>query len=572
MILFLISLLAGLLTVLAPCVLPLLPVIIGGSLSGDGKGVDIQKVLTIVLSLGASVIVFTLLLKVSTLFITIPSSVWTWISGGIIIILGFITLFPGLWQGGLLARLNIASNRAMGQGAQKNNFWGNVTIGAALGPVFSTCSPAYFVVLATVLPSQPLLGMVYLLTYTFGLCVSLFLIAFVGQKVLTRLGSLSNPRSPLKRILGVLFILVGISVIAGWDKKLQIAVINSGLFDITQIEQKLLMLNSSTNTNAVTVDTTGAPLSLIMKQKSLILAPEISTPDGFINTDGKPVTLESLKGKVVLLDIWTYSCINCQRTVPYLNDWYAKYHDQGLEIIGLHTPEFAFEKVQSNVEKAVADFGINYPVVLDNDFSTWNAYGNQYWPRKYLIDMDGYITYDHAGEGDYMGTEAAIVRALTERAKRLGMEDIIDTSSKGKVVAIKRGKTGSPEVYFGYHRNELLGNGTPGQSGARNYTAPAQLKRNELYFDGMWNIEAEYADSLGVGKILFNYEAQNVYMVAGADKPTDIEVYQDGKLINTVTVTTEALYQLVGNSDSGVHLLELRIIGAGLRAFTFTFE
>src|SRR3989338_3982296 len=148
-------------------------------------------------------------------------------------------------------------------------------------------------------------------------------------------------------------------------------------------------------------------------------AKEISTPDGFINTDN--ITIGELVGKkVVLLDIWTYSCINCQRTLPYLKAWHGKYKDKGLVIIGLHTPEFEFEKIYDNVRAAVQKFGITYPVVLDNDYSTWRAYRNQYWPRKYLIDIDGYIAYDHIGEGGYEETERQIQKALEERMTRLG--------------------------------------------------------------------------------------------------------------------------------------------------------
>ena len=142
------------------------------------------------------------------------------------------------------------------------------------------------------------------------------------------------------------------------------------------------------------------------KSKRYSVAKEITTPDGFINTDGKPVTIGEFVGKkVVLLDIWTYSCINCQRTTPYLNAWYEKYKDDGLVIIGLHTPEFEFEKVYQNVLDATNRLGIKYPVVLDNDYSTWNAYQNRFWPRKYLIDIDGFVVYDHIGEGAYEETE-----------------------------------------------------------------------------------------------------------------------------------------------------------------------
>src|SRR3990167_4991738 len=231
------------------------------------------------------------------------------------------------------------------------------------------------------------------------------------------------------------------------------------------------------------------------KRGKFIMAPDISTPDGFINTNNLPITISEFKGKkVVLLDIWTYSCINCQRTIPYLNEWYKEYEDEGLVIIGLHTPEFSFEKVQENVEKAVKDFGIKYPVVLDNDFSTWQAYKNQYWPRKYLIDIDGYIVYDHIGEGAYEETEEAIRRALSERAARLGgAVEMSGTSGAVVAEAPVPGMVRSPETYFGAWRNDNLGNGEARKEGIQTLVIPERLQKNLFYLGGVWNVEDEYA-------------------------------------------------------------------------------
>lgn len=241
MLLLIISFVAGILTILAPCVLPLIPVIVGGSL-GDGT-VNKKKALTIVISLGISVIAFTLLLKVSTLFITIPEYVWRYISGGLILALGLTTLFPSLWENQILARLNRDSNMLLGKGVQKKNFYGDILIGAALGPVFSTCSPTYFIILATVLPASPVLGIVYLLSYAVGLCLSLLLVTLIGQRILARLNIASDPRGWFKRVLGILFLLVGFAILFGFDKKAQFFLLDSGVFDVTTIEHKLLELN-----------------------------------------------------------------------------------------------------------------------------------------------------------------------------------------------------------------------------------------------------------------------------------------------------------------------------------------
>jgi cytochrome c-type biogenesis protein len=241
MILLLISFVAGILTVLAPCILPVLPVIVGGSISTDKN--RYKKALTIIISLGVSILLFTFLLKASTLLIEIPEDVWKWISGGIIILFGLVTLFPNLWNNKHLAKLSAKSNIALGKGNKKDSFWGDVTIGAALGPVFSTCSPTYFIVLATVLPVSIALGFVYLLAYVLGLGLILFLIVMLGQRLVAKLNIAANPNSKFKKLLGALFILLGFAIIAGLDKELEVKLIESNLFDVTQVEQKLLELN-----------------------------------------------------------------------------------------------------------------------------------------------------------------------------------------------------------------------------------------------------------------------------------------------------------------------------------------
>jgi cytochrome c biogenesis protein CcdA/thiol-disulfide isomerase/thioredoxin len=590
MLLFLISFIAGAITVLAPCILPLLPVIIGGTLSEGGiGGFNKKKAFTIILSLGVSVIVFTLLLKVSTLFIDIPEYVWKWISGGIVIFLGLITIFPSLWETEMMARLSTKSNILLGKGNQKKSFWGDVVVGAALGPVFSTCSPTYFIVLATVLPVRPALGLLYLLSYTVGLCIALFVISLIGQKIINKLGVAANPKGWFKRTLGVIFLIVGVAIIGGLDKKTQLFLLDAGFFDVTKIEQKLLEQNSSKLTSTSTdiaTETTAKPtkeesvkkdlstyLTLKQKQVKYKRVPELSSIDGYINTNDKPLTLDSLKGKVVLLDIWTYSCINCQRTIPYINDWYSKYKDRGLEVVGLHTPEFSFEKVQTNVEKAVKGFDIKYPVVLDNDYSTWTALGNQYWPRKYLVDIDGFIVYDHIGEGNYEETEKAIQKALKERADRMGLQDEISVSMSNPVdvVSVNSGKVKSPEVYFGSSRNQYFENGDSGVSGEQTLSMPSSVSSNKLYLVGTWNITPEYAEGKSAGSVVFKYESKNVYMAAGSTEGVELEIYKDDVFVKKVIIKDEKLYSLIEDSDYGKHILRIVIPKSGLKAFTFTF-
>jgi thiol-disulfide isomerase/thioredoxin len=337
------------------------------------------------------------------------------------------------------------------------------------------------------------------------------------------------------------------------------------------------------------VQSTGVPLAsnaerqteIAAKSKQYQRAKELASPTGFVNAD--PFTLASLVGKkVILLDFWTYSCINCQRTLPYLTAWYDKYHDQGLEIIGVHTPEFDFEKNIDNVRQAVQKFGIKYPVVLDSNYGTWQAYRNNYWPHEYLIDIDGFIVEDHIGEGDYDKTEAAIQQLLKERADVLQQPQAVaaGTVAPANAIAFDQGQVGSPETYFGAARNEYLANGTVGQTGVQQFTAPKTADLNGLYLDGSWDISSQYAQSQGVARIIYHYRAKNVYFVASALQPMSVAVLQDGRPVahggadaasGTAAIHDERLYHLVANPDYEEHTLEIDIPAAGLRAFTFTF-
>ncbi|MEO5635446.1 MAG: cytochrome c biogenesis protein CcdA [Candidatus Paceibacterota bacterium] len=573
MTLLIISLVAGMLTVLAPCILPLLPVIVGRSLTDST--LSKRRLFVVVTSLGLSIILFTLLLKASTLFIDIPQDFWKWFSGGIIFIFGLVSLFPELWEKlSFTATISQKSNAVMTEGFKKDTIWGDIIVGASLGPIFSACSPTYFVILATVLPVSLALGILYLFTFSLGLALSLVVVALLGQKIVNKLGIVSNPRGWFKRTLGLIFIIVAIAIVSGYDKKLQISLLEAGFLDVTKIEQKLLDKDAQKSDVSNIESTEDSLLSVMEKNKKYKIAPELSSIDGYINTDNLPITISEYRGKkVVLLDIWTYSCINCQRTIPYLNSWYKTYEDRGLVIIGLHTPEFTFEKVQQNVEDAVKKFDIKYPVVLDNDFSTWNAYENRYWPRKYLIDIDGFIVYDHAGEGDYDITEKAIQNALFERNARTETNTVIPTttSTPEGVMTVESGKVGSPEIYFGSSRNEDLANGNAGVSGEQNLTIPQSVQLNNLYLGGNWNMTSEFAENKGDASVTFKYNAKDVYFVGGSKDGVRVEVYKDEVLLKTITVKAEQLYTLIEGESYGEHTLKMKIKGSGLQAFTFTF-
>lgn len=589
MILFLISFVAGVLTVLAPCVLPLLPVIVGGSLAQGNR----WRTYTICFSLGISVILFTLLLKASTVFINVPQTFWEWFSGIILILFGLVMVFPQLWDRlGFVNAMNRSSNKLLGAGYQRNSRVGDMIMGAALGPVFSSCSPTYFVILATVLPASFLMGFLDLLAYAVGLAGFLFVIAIAGQKLVDRLGVTINPQGWFRRGIGILFILVGLFVATGADASTEAWLLNHGA-DLGGVEEYLLGAQNS-NLSVTSVATSTAPMTPAEEAMIYQKAPELTSIDGYINTpNDQPITIAGYTAQhdVVLVDFWTYSCINCQRSIPYVEAWYQKYAKYGFVVIGVSTPEFAFEHVYSNVANAVKQLGITYPVVLDNEYGTWNAFGSEYWPNDYLIDANGFIVYNYAGEGDYSGTEAQIERALIQRAEELGqpVPDFSSTSTTpSNAIPIDFSAVGSPETYFGSNRNEYLGNGSQGQVGVQTLTLPSasQISADTLYLGGSWDFQPEYAQNTAAGaQIEYEFQAKNMYIVAASatGQPVTLKVTLDGQPVpadmrgsdlnadSEMTIQADRLYNIIAAPDYGSHVLQITVENAGLQGYTFTF-
>ncbi len=249
----------------------------------------------------------------------------------------------------------------------------------------------------------------------------------------------------------------------------------------------------------------------------------------------------------------------------------------------MHTPEFAFEHLVPNVEDALKRFGIVYPVILDNEYKTWNAFSNQYWPREYLVDIDGYIVHDHAGEGEYDVTEKAIQDALAERARRLNMDVSAIATSTVSFPEPDLRSVASPETYFGANRNDYLGNGDKHALGVQSLSFPGTTDPNTLYLNGSWDFTKEYAATNGSTGVRFYYSSHDVYLVASAVTPVTVTVLRDGKPVgtfagtdvdpktSTVTIHEQRLYRLIHNESAGSHVIELQISGAGFQAYTFTF-
>lgn len=510
------SFVAGLLTVIAPCILPLLPVIVGGSLIDRNK----WRPVLISFSLAASIVLFTLLLKFFTLFIDVPQEFWKYLSGGIVLIFGIFLLFPTAWDW-LAVKLRLSQNsEGLLQKAQNNHSpWGAVFLGAALGPVFSSCSPTYFVILATVLPVSFAEGVIYLLVYALGLALILLLIAYLGRLLTSRLKFAANPRGWFKKSLGILLVLVGLAVLTGLDKKVEEYLIEQGLGSTT-LEQDLLK-------NVKMSDQKTADSELLNNQSENIQdidlrklawtelnegiladfgpAPELAGLENWINSG--PLSLSELKGKVVMIDFWTYSCINCIRTLPYLQKWHEQYADDGLVIIGVHDPEFQFERKLENVQQAVRDRGLTYPVVQDNDRVTWNIYKNRYWPAKYIIDKEGRLRYFHFGEGDYDGTEKVIQKLLEMPSTALVSDKINAEKGNGGVTR---------ETYLGTDRRETLVLGNQ------------DLGLGEWTIKGEWQEDGERLISGAEGDVhLIRFNAASANLVMGGKGTVRLMV--DGK-------------------------------------------
>jgi cytochrome c biogenesis protein CcdA/thiol-disulfide isomerase/thioredoxin len=556
---------AGLLTVLAPCVLPLLPIIIGGSVTGDTK--DRKRPVIIAVSLAISLLVFTLLLKATTLLIDIPPRAITYFSGSIIIGLGIVTLFPGIYAT-IIGKLGIEqrATKTLSKGySNRREFIGPMITGAALGPVFSSCSPVYAYILATVLPVNFGQAFAYIVSYILGLTVLLLLIGFYGQRVIGKIKFASNPRGTFQRVIAILFIIVGLLVATGYDKKFQTYVSQHTPFNFDAISSKFLPESKNKVDNSQL-------FNVVPYQ-----APEFTGINSWINS--KPLTQKELKGKVVLVDFWTYSCINCIRNNPYIEKWYETYKDSGFVVVGVHAPEFAFEKVKANVEKGVKDQHLTYPVAMDNDFDTWNAYDNRSWPAGYLINAQGQVVRIHEGEGEYAEEEQAIRQLLMENGANLST---IKMTTGVQTPPIAAGQTA--ETYLGAERASNFV-GTPALAAApvQTFTANDDLRSNEWSLGGTWQVDDQYITAKGNSTLQFRFSGKNMYVVGGSDTAQKIGIKLNGKPISItkfagedvkdsmVNITQSQLYRLVNYPTFTKNGLVELSVPDGVRLNVFTF-
>lgn len=512
------SFLAGIVTILSPCILPILPIILSSTIGGVEVGN--KRAIGIITGFIGSFTFFTLFLSTIVRISGIPSDLLRTISVVIIITFGISQLIPGVQA--LIERLFSKLSQFAPKSGSDTHFTGGVWIGLSLGLLWTPCvGPILASVISLAVSGVITINTILItLFYSIGTAIPMFLILIGGRNLLNKVPWLTSNTIKIQKAFGIIMILTGLAIYFNLDRKFQTFVLTT-------------FPNYGTN---LTKFENSAPINK-QELQNLTSAPEIIAGGEWFNS--APLKVSDLKGKVVLVDFWTYTCINCQRTLPYVKNWYAKYKDKGLVVIGVHTPEFEFEKDPNNVKKALSDFGITYPVVQDNSFATWNNYSNHYWPAKYLIDKDGSLVYSHFGEGNYDETEKVI-------------QDYLGVTEKISNTEVTN-EARTPETYLGNNRREYNKN---------------------LIFNGDWNYSAEYANPTKDASLIYNYDAKNVYLVMkqkidGVDGTVD--VYLDDKLQKTVTVHDNKLYELINMPTGGKHKLELKFGDDHIEVFAFTF-
>ncbi len=562
--------LAGVVTVLSPCILPLLPIILSSS-DGVGK----QKPLGVVIGFVASFTFFTLFLSTIVRLSGIPGESLRFFSIAVLALFGASLLIPQIQA--LIEVLFSRFANQMPSAKNRSGFLGGFVIGLSLGLLWTPCVGPILASVISLAITGTVTAQAFLITlaYALGTAIPMFMIMLAGSTALQKVPWLLGNSGMIQKAFGVLMILTAIGIFFSVDRRFQTFILTAfpnygvGLTkfeDITVVKQELEKVNQKPTQSMLSAPT----FNTILPQGPV--APELIPGGAWFNSE--PLTLAELKGTVVLIDFWTYSCINCQRTLPYLREWYEKYKDEGLVIIGVHAPEFEFEKNPKNVQQANTDFGVMYPVMQDNDFATWRAYDNHYWPAKYLVDKNGTIRYTHFGEGEYDETEQMIQELLRETGSQVSTEHIDNPEY--------RTYARTPELYLGYARIEYLASPERVIQDQRiTFTAPNQLPKNSFAYQGDWSVMPEYAEPSKNAQLLLNFEAKEVFLVARPKngQTGEMKVLLDNQLQafgadnenGSVTVDSDRLYKLIQLPSPGRHELKIEFQDDNLEVYAFTF-
>jgi cytochrome c biogenesis protein CcdA/thiol-disulfide isomerase/thioredoxin len=587
------AVLAGAGTALSPCVLPVLPAL----LSAGGVG-GRRRPLGIVLGLSITFTVTIVGVAQVVDGVGLGSDPLRDVAIVVLLVFGAALVLPGLAE-----RLEAPLSRMarLGPRSRGDGFWSGMLVGGALGFVYTPCaSPILAAVISVSAASGKTIAIA--LAYALGSAVVLLALTLGGRRLFDRVRKAG--RGPLlQRALGAIMILTAVAIIANLDVNFDQFVarhipdvnltaslecsdtVTSHLHEISGHQAKFKPANGSSACGGSGSQVKTAPanasqatlLAAARGLRDLGPAPDFMETQEWFNTPGRrPLSLSALHGRVVLVDFWTYTCINCIRTLPYLKAWDASYRRDGLTIVGVETPEFAFEHDASNVANAIEQFGLRYPVVQDNDMGTWNAYGNQYWPADYLIDSSGHVRYATFGEGDYGQTETAIRALLAEAGGDVG-----GRSHPSDVIVPSRQAT--PETYLGTERGQGWINGP--KTGLYDYGPPpgGTLPLSRFAFSGSWQIAGQPATAVSGAGIDVQFQAKQVYLVlSSADgRPRPVQVLLDGRPISAwqagadvhggvVTIRRQRLYTLVSLPHAQRRQLSLRF-APGVSGYAFTF-
>jgi len=540
LILLAIGFLAGVVTAVSPCVLPVLPILLAGGASG-------RKPLRIVAGLVASFTVFTLFASWLLDQLGLPQDFLRNAAIVLLFVMAAMLLIPR-------AALLIERPLAIFSRFRPSGVGGGFFFGATLGLVFVPCAGPVLATVTVVAANNSVGFRAILLTlaYAAGAALPMLVIARGGLEASARL---RRHAETVRIVSGAVLAAVALGLVFHLDDNL--ATLTPGY---TSFLQNKLENNSTAKRELAKVRGGGQALAAVSKTPKGSLpdygvAPPLHADGAWINT--KPLTLAQLRGKVVLVDFWTYSCINCLRTLPHLKAWYATYHAKGLVIIGVHTPEFAFEHVTSNVQAAVKRLGITYPVMQDNKYKTWDNYANEYWPAEYLIDKQGHVRHTHFGEGEYPQTEALIRRLLADNGPHA--RQLADMTPTGLL---------TPESYLGYARLSNYVGTRPVPNVSTRYHFAATIPDDTLSYDGLWRVGSESIVAGANARLRLRFQAKNVYIVLGGHGT--VHALIDGKPAGTIDVNAQRLYTVRSSNRSESALLELRF-SRGIQAYSFTF-
>ena len=535
---------AGIVTAVSPCVLPVLPVVLAGGATGGPR-----RPFAIVAGLVVSFTVFSLTAAALLSALGLPDDFLRNLAIAVIVLVGLALVWPRL--GELLGRPFYVIARR-----RPSYTSGGFVLGLSLGLLFTPCAGPVIAAVATVAATQSLSVEAFLITLAYGIGAGVVLlgVALAARRGMS-LGPVRAHAPAIRRALGVAVLAVAVLMVYGVDKRLQTRV--------PEYTRALQALEESAAAQGELEELVGGPgLAEEARLDDFGPAPEFQAIEGWINSG--PLTMESLRGKVVVIDFWTYSCINCLRTVPHVRAWDEAYRDDGLVIVGVHTPEFAFEREPDNVRRAVRDHGIDYPVALDPEYGTWHAWLNRYWPAKYFVDRRGHLRYAHFGEGDYEESEQIIRRLLAEDADgALVSEEIEDETPSGPQ---------TPESYLGYERIDRFYGSRIEPNREVEYTIPQLVPLHGLAFGGRWTVEDERIVAGRDARLRLHFKASNVFLVLGTEGGREsVEVVLDGEPIGAATVTQDDIYTLARiPGEKRDHVLDLSF-SPGTEAYAFTF-